>query len=364
MATPTLPTTAAAPPQAAERSDGGAPRWRGALAGAALFVLVAALAYAPAVLNSYRLFVIALIMIYAVGVLGLNVLVGWSGQIGLAHAGFFALGAYGTALLTDRGVPFLLSLLLISLLSAVAGAIVGWPAVQLRGFFLAIATLAFGELIVRGFAEARGLTGGGRGLSVPVFRVFDARQTTSAYYLSLIAAVVTFVALYRLLHGRFGRTLKAVRDIEVAAGPIGIPAARYKLMAFSLSGFIGAVSGALFAQLNTFIFPDMFTVNLLVILLVMLLVGGVASMTGSVIGAIFGVFIVELFQDLGEYQRLAYGIALVVIVRFLPGGIVSIPSRLRETRAFSSLRRSREDAATQDTPAAVPASDATTTATR
>lgn len=317
--------------------EGRTGRFR-ALKALALVALVAALALAPLALNSYRLFVIALIMIYALGVLGLNVLVGWSGQIGLAHSGFFALGAYGTALLMERDVPFPLALLLIGIVAVVVGAIVGWPAVQLRGFFLAIATLAFGELIVRAFAEARSLTGGGAGLAVPVFRVFDAKQTTSAYYLSLIAAVVGFFLLYRLLHGRFGRTLKAVRDMEVATGPIGIPAARYKLLAFSLSAFVGSVAGALFGQLNTFIFPDMFGTNLLVILLVMLLVGGVASITGSVIGAIFGVIIVELFQDLGEYQRLAYGVALVVIVRFLPGGIASVPARLRNTRVLGGMR--------------------------
>lgn len=300
----------------------------------ALVVLVGLLAYAPSALNSYRVFVLALIMIYSLSVLGFSVLVGWSGQIGLAHAGFMGLGGYGTALLLQRGWDFWPAMLLIAVISALLGALVGFPAVQLRGFFLAIATLAFGELIVRGFAEARGLTGGGTGMAVPAYRLGDLDQTRSAYMLTLIVVVVSFIALHRLLRGRFGRTLKAVRDIDVATGPIGIPSARYKLLAFSLSGLVAAVSGALFAQLQSFIFPDMFGVNLLVILLVMLLVGGVASIPGSVIGSIFGVVVVELFQDLGQYQRLAYGAALILIVRFLPGGIASIPSRLRGWRLF------------------------------
>ncbi len=298
----------------------------------ALVVLVALLAAAPSVLNSYRVFVLALIMIYALSVLGFNVLVGWSGQIGLAQAGFMGLGAYGTALLLQRGWDFWLALIVIALVAAVLGALVGFPAVQLRGFFLAIATLAFGELIIRSFAEARGLTGGGTGMAVPVYRLFGLDQTRSAYVLTLMVVVVGFIILTRLLHGRFGRTLKAIRDIDVATGPIGVPSPRYKLLAFALSGVVGAVAGALFGQLQSFIFPDMFGVNLLVILLVMLLVGGVASIPGSVIGAIFGVIVVEIFQDLGQYQRLAYGMALIIIVRFLPGGIASIPSRLRGTR--------------------------------
>lgn len=297
-----------------------------------LIGLVALLAVAPSALNSYRVFVLALIMVYSLAVLGFNVLVGWSGQIGLAQAGFMGLGAYGSALLLQQGWDFWPTLILISIVAAALGALVGFPAVQLRGFFLAIATLAFGELIIRGFAEARGLTGGGTGMAVPVYRLFGLDQTRSAYTLTLIVVVIGFVGLHRLLNGRFGRTLKAVRDIDVATGPVGVPSSRYKLLAFSLSGAVGAVAGALFAQLQSFIFPDMFGVNLLVILLVMLLVGGVASIPGSVIGATFGVIVVELLQDVGQYQRLAYGLALVVIVRFLPGGIASIPSRVRGLR--------------------------------
>lgn len=314
-------------------------RARAAMKGVGLLALVVGLAVAPTFLNNYRVFVLALIMIYALAVHGFQVLIGWSGQIGLAHAGFFGLGAYGTALLMgELGINFFLATIMMAAVAAIGGAIVGWPAVQLRGFFLAIATLAFGELIVRGFGEARGLTGGGTGMSVPVFRVFDLAQTRSAYYLALGFAVVGFFLLQRALSGRLGRTLKAVRDIEIATGPMGIHAPRYKLIAFSASAFVAAVSGALFGQLITFIFPDQFVTQLLVTLLVMLLVGGIGSPAGSVIGAVFGVVIVELLQDLGEQQRLAYAASLIVVVRFLPGGIASIPRRIRESRWFRSRR--------------------------
>ena len=313
--------------------------WRRILGYVGLLALLVYLAVAPTMLNNYRVFVIALIMIYALSVHGFQVLIGWSGQIGLAHAGFFGLGAYGSALLmTEYELNFFVTTMVIGLIAAVAGAIVGWPAVQLRGFFLAIATLAFGELIVRGFAEARGLTGGGTGMSVPVFRVFDLNQTRSAYYLAYGFAIVGFFLLHRTLNGRLGRTLKAVRDVEIATGPMGIHAPRYKLIAFSISAFVASFAGALYAQLITFIFPDQFVTHLLVTLLVMLLVGGVGSAAGSVIGAIFGVVIVEAFQGLGEQQRLAYAAALILVVRFLPGGIASIPLRARESRWFRSRR--------------------------
>lgn len=332
---PVVPASAADP--AVEHVDVRG-RLSGPLGALVVAVLVGVLVAAPFLLNSYRIFVLALILVYALGVLGFNVLVGWAGQIGLAHAGFFGLGAYGSALLMTAGVNFWVAMALIGVVAVLLGAVIGWPAVQLRGFFLAIATLAFGELIVRGFAEARDLTGGGAGLEVPTFRVFGLNQTVSSYYLALIVAVVGYLLLWRALRGRFGRTLKAVRDVEVATGPIGISAARYKLYAFSVSALVATISGVLFAQLNTFIFPDMFGTNLLVILLVMLLVGGVASIAGSIIGSIFGVVIVELLQDLGTYQRFAYGLALIAIVRFLPGGIASVPARLRNTRMLGGLR--------------------------
>ena len=295
-------------------------------------LLVVVLAIAPLFLNAYRSGLIATILMYSLGVLGFQVLVGWSGQIGLAHAGFFGLGAYGSVLLVNAGVPFLLAVPIVVVGSVLLGALVALPAVQLRGFFLAIATLAFGELIVAAIREARDITGGGGGIDVPEFLLFGQDETRSAYYLALIAAVLGFILLTRLLRGRFGRTLKAIRDMEVATGPIGIPAARYKLLAFALSACVGAVAGVVYAQLVGFIFPDQFGSNLLVILLVMLLVGGVGSVPGTVIGVIFGVLIVELFQDFGEYQLLAYGLTLIVIVRFLPGGIASIPARLRTAR--------------------------------
>ncbi len=309
-------------------------RRRGSRAVSALLavLLVVVLAIAPLFLNAYRSGLIATILMYSLGVLGFQVLVGWSGQIGLAHAGFFGLGAYGSVLLVNAGVPFLLAVPIVVIGSVLLGALVALPAVQLRGFFLAIATLAFGELIVAAIREARDITGGGGGIDVPEFLLFGQDETRSAYYLALIAAVLGFILLTRLLRGRFGRTLKAIRDMEVATGPIGIPAARYKLLAFALSACVGAVAGVVYAQLVGFIFPDQFGSNLLVILLVMLLVGGVGSVPGTVIGVIFGVLIVELFQDFGEYQLLAYGLTLIVIVRFLPGGIASIPARLRTAR--------------------------------
>jgi branched-chain amino acid transport system permease protein len=302
--------------------------------GAAAIPVVVALLIAailvPPHLGGYRLYLLSLIVIYGLSTVAFNVLVGWAGQIGLAHAGFFGLGAYGTSILHEHGVPWPLALVVASLGAALAGVIVGFPAAQLRGFFLAIATLAFGELIVRILIEARSLTGGGGGYSVTPFRIAHGDRTLSTYYLALGALVLFALAVARLMRGRLGRTLIAVNEVEIASGPLAISAARYKLVAFAISAFGASAAGALFAQLLTYLSPDLFRTNLLISMLVMLIVGGVRSLSGSIIGAAFFVAVQEIFQEAGEYQRLVFGVALMAIVVVLPGGLASLPARLRE----------------------------------
>ena len=296
----------------------------------ATFVLFAAMVVVPQNLGGYRLYLLTLIVIYALSSLGFNVLVGWCGQIGLAHAGFFGLGAYGTSILFEKGVPWFAALVIAGVGSALAGVIVGFPAAQLRGFFLAIATLAFGELIVRMLIEAKDLTGGGGGYAVPPFRIGDADKTLTIYYIAAGITVVYFLVVGRVLRGRLGRTLLAVNEIEIATGSLGISAARYKLLAFGISAFTAAVAGGLFAQLLTYLSPDLFRVQLLISMLVMLIVGGVRSLWGSIVGAAFFVAIQEVFQQAGEYQRLVFGLALMLTVVVLPGGLASLPRRVRD----------------------------------
>jgi branched-chain amino acid transport system permease protein len=293
-------------------------------------VLLGALVIVPHNISGYRLYLLTLIVIYALSSLGLNVLIGWCGQIGLAHAGFFGLGAYATSIMFEKGVPWFIALVLAGLGSAVAGVIVGFPAAQLRGFFLAIATLAFGELIVRILIEARDLTGGGGGYSVEPFRIGDFDKSLTTYYIALGITVLYMLLVGRVLRGRLGRTLIAVNEVEIATGALGISAAKYKLLAFGISAFTAAVAGGLLAQLLTYLSPDLFRTSLLISMLVMLIVGGVRSLWGSIIGAAFFVTIQEIFQETGEYQRLVFGLALMVTVVVLPGGLASLPRRVRE----------------------------------
>jgi branched-chain amino acid transport system permease protein len=289
------------------------------------------------VVNSYLLFVANLTLVYAIATLGFDILVGWSGQIGLAHAALFAIGAYGSTLGVSWGIPYLLTLPLVGIVTALVAVLLGFPAIRLTGFFLAIATLAFGFVIVEGLTAADGLTGGGAGLTVEIWRLPGITGSASTYFLTAAVAVVTFLLARRSLYGRFGRTLQTVRHLGPLAGSLGVSPLRYRLVAFGISGGIAAIAGALYAQLQTFIFPAMFDFNLLVPFLVMVFVGGAGSMLGPVLGAAFAVVLVEVFQDLGDFQAIAYGLALMLAITVLRGGLVSLGKELRDSRLIGRL---------------------------
>ena len=306
---------------------------------------------------------LAFVFAYAAAAIGFNLLVGYSGTLGLAHAGLFGLGAYGTAILSappecleegcdpvireavsGYGWPFLLTVPIVCIAAALLGVIVGFPAARLRGFFLAIATLALGELlvtIIRLDDEVwSGLkTNGGTGKQVPLWEIPGAGRTMSAYFLALIALFIVFVAYVILTERRLGRTLKAVRDIEIATGPIGISATYYKLVAFGLSAVAAALAGAAWAQNSAFVNPQTFRTRLLVFLLVVLIVGGLGRLWGPLIGAFFFVYLRQELQDTQKLLFLLLGIALMLSVLIMPNGIASLPDRIRDSRWAKDMQR-------------------------
>lgn len=305
----------------------------------------------------------AFVFAFAAAAVGFNLLVGYSGTLGLAHAGLFALGAYGTAILSaprecleegcdpvvreavaGYGWPFLVSVPVVCLAAAIIGIVVGFPAARLKGFFLAIATLALGELIVTIIRLDdkvwSGLkTNGGTGKQVQIFRLFGAGHIRSAYFLALIALFITFIGYVILTERRLGRTLKAVRDIEIATGPIGVSATYYKLVAFGLAALAASLAGAAWAQNTAFVNPSSFRTRLLVFLLVCLIVGGLGRLWGPLIGAVFFVYIRQELQDTQKLLFLLIGIALMLSVLMLPDGFASLPDRMRDSRWAQDLRK-------------------------
>lgn len=295
--------------------------------GSAVAVAVVAAVLLPQFLNGYSLYIVTEVVIYALACLGLTVVIGWSGQVAMAQAGFFGIGAYGTNYLFVHHVPWLVSALLAALLSGLIGGIVGYPASRLRGFYLAIATLAFAELADQVFNSASSITGGANGETVPGFHIGSLATNTSLWYLSAAILAVALLVLWHLGRTRLGRCFRAVRDMEIATGSLALSAARYKVFAFIASAILGSIGGSLFGQALTFLTPDSFSLTLIVEFLIVVFVGGVDRLLGAVLGAIFLVVIQEVLQSVGAYQRLVFGATLVVVVRFLPGGLVSVGSR-------------------------------------
>ena len=300
---------------------------------------------------------LAFVFAYGAAAVGFNLLVGYSGTLGLAVAGLFALGAYGTAVLSaPSGArealsgydwPFFLALPVVCIAAAIIGVLVGFPAARLKGFFLAIATLALGELIVTIIrlddAVWSGLkTNGGTGKQVPQFLIPGLDRILSAYMLSLGALVLMMLAYIVLTNRRLGRTLKAVRDIDIATGPLGISSTYYKLVAFGLSAFAAALAGAMWAQNSSFANPQTFRSRLLVFLLVVLIVGGLSRKWGPLIGAIFFVFMRQKLQDTQKLLFLILGIALMLAVLILPNGIAVLPKQIRDSRWVKDLQRRLE----------------------
>ena len=325
-------------------------------------IVLVALAILPLGLNNYWRFLAALVVAYTIANLGFQVVVGWSGQLALSHAAFFGIGAYLGAILPQviekstfdpatganvahrtwsGSVPFLVALVLIPPVCAAAGYVLGLPAIRLKGFYLAIATLAFAGMIVRVFVEAKDYTRGGEGLSVHTFRLFGWDRAISSYELALAIAVFVWVLMGRLRSTRFGRTLFAVRDTDIAASSLGVHVTQYRLAAFAISAGLAALGGVMWGQAVGFLAPQAFTTALLNAMLMMIIVGGVGTRAGAAIGAVFYVAVDQFFANFstfkdaalkGAYRNIAFGLALMICIGVLPDGFASLPERVRGLR--------------------------------
>jgi branched-chain amino acid transport system permease protein len=300
---------------------------------ARLFGWLALLAAAllPLVAGGYWLYLLTLAGAYGVVALGLNLLTGLSGQISLGHAGFFAIGAYGASIASSRfGVPYPLAALIAVAVGWLTGLIVGFPAVRLRGLYLAIATMAFGIGVERAIYFFRGITGGPYGLSIdpPVMLGYAFDTPRKLYYLVLAVVVVSIFYVANLVQTRPGRMLVAMRDSEVAARSSGINVPRLKVLAFATSAALAALGGVLYAPIINFISVDHFTLWLSITFVSMIVVGGLGSIAGSFLGALFVVFVPELLRGLGAYHQIVYGLAMILVFVFWPTGLAGILATL------------------------------------
>lgn len=306
-------------------------------------VLMIALVAAPYALNAYALSFITIILITVVGVLGLNILTGYTGLISLGHVGFLVTGAYAYAILVAKyQLPPLIGFLGAGIAPALASLIVGAPSLRLKGLYLAITTLAFSFIINTLILEARTLTNGARGIAVKRPEILGVSFDSDAAftYLCLGFAVVTLFATLNIRRSRVGRAFVAIRDNDIAARVMGINLHTYKLLAFVTSAFITGIAGALYGIYLSFVSVEGFPFLLSIEALAILIVGGLGSALGAVLGTIFIVLLPEAARILfslfstqmdalfstgaQELKSMLYGIVIILFLRFQPRGLVGL----------------------------------------
>jgi len=319
--------TAPAAAPAAARSRPGAAGQRRALAGLALLLALAPLAFP----NAYVYEVAILVALNAVVCVGLNLLIGYAGQVSLGHAAFFALGGYGSALLAvHAGWPVWASLPAALAAVALIAWAVGRPTLRLEGHTLAMATLGLGVIVSIVLANEDRLTGGPDGMSVPPLALFGhTLHGERAWYAVAAAALWLAVAMaLNLVHSPVGRALRALHGSPVAAETLGIDSARWKLRVFVISAVMAATAGALAAHHGGFITPGKASFLHSVELVIMVVFGGMASVWGAVVGAAVLTLLPQLLTVLKDYETMVFGAVLVATMVFFPRGIVPTLARL------------------------------------
>jgi branched-chain amino acid transport system permease protein len=319
MSTLTVPTAAAA------LADGQRLRW------VALALLLLAAVALPFVVSNYRSFQFTLVLVYAIALLGLNILTGYNGQISLGHGAFYAIGAYVAAIMIDKfGLPYWLTVPAAGVLCLVVGFLFGLPALRLEGLYLALATFALGVSMPQllKYKRFEHWTGGVQGIVIvkpeAPFAPFGVKLSADQwlYLFTLAVTVVMFWLAWNLLRGRIGLAWVAIRDSSVAASAMGVDTALYKSAAFGISAMYTGVAGALGAIAVQFVAPDSFTVLLSISLLVGIVVGGLASIPGAVFGALFIQFIPNVADHISKAAPWAiYGAFLIGFMFLMPAGI-------------------------------------------
>jgi len=297
---------------------------------AAVLVFLGAACVLPFVLTNYHTFQAALVLVYAIALLGLNILTGYNGQISLGHGAFYAIGAYCAAMLMDQGgIPYWGTVPVAGAVCLLAGFLFGLPALRLEGLYLALATFALGVSMpqILKYHLLEKWTGGVQGITIakpdpPAFLATVLNADQWLYFFVLAVAVLMFVLGWNLLRGRVGRALVAIRDHHTAADVMGINTALYKSLAFGVSAMYTGVAGALGAIAVQFVAPDSFNVFLSITFLVGIVVGGLASLSGALYGALFIEFVPNIADELSKAAPWAiFGVVLIVFVYVMPTGV-------------------------------------------
>ncbi len=283
-------------------------------------------------LNGYWVFVLAQVALLTLVGVGLNVLLGLTGQVSFGHVGFYAIGAYTVAILTTKaGLSFWLAWPLAALIGGACGALLAVPALRVKGPYLAMITIAFGFIVENGIIEAGTLTGGQNGImGITSPALGGLAQGERAVALLAIAAAGLGLAAYAwLARGTWGAAMRAVRDAETAAESVGLNPLVIKTVAFAVSALCAAAAGALFAPLSGFVTPHTFGFLQSILFVLVVMLGGAGSVTGPLVGALLVGLLPELLSGLEEFRLLFFGVLLLVVLWVAPGGVVGGLQRLR-----------------------------------
>ena len=297
-------------------------------------LLIIGMLFMPLLIDDFYLGEISYICILAIAGIGLMILSGYTGLASLGHAAFLGIGAYTHAFLLTHGIPFILSIPIVIIVSFLVGAIIGIPILRLSGMYLAIATLALCFIAEHVFIRWEHFTGGNRGLAVPYEEIFGISLTNSAvfYYLCLFFLIISMFAAINILRSPTGRAFVAIRDSEIAAQSLGVNLGIYKALSFAISGAFTGLAGALLAHYIGYLAPDIFNIFLSLTLLLLIVVGGMGSLHGTIFGAIFVGFLPQLIAICRDYlpssigsqpglEPMLFGLILVLFILYEPLGI-------------------------------------------
>jgi branched-chain amino acid transport system permease protein len=290
-------------------------------------LVLCALLVLPLGLEQYKLFVGSLVLVYVIGAIGLNLTLGYAGQISLAHAAFLAFGAYAVAILQPHGLPFELCLLIGAAISFAFGLLIGFPALRVKHHYLAMVTIGFTIIVflcLRNFPSVTGGSFGIPGIDRPDWGVVSFESDRAYYLYTLLWAVPALASAYWIKNSRWGRAFKSIRENEMRAETLGVSLRNYKLMAFAIGAGYAGVAGALFAPLLGYIDPSAFYIERSIQFLLIVVIGGLGRFEGPIIGAIVVVVLPEILRASQGLYLIIFALSIMLMMLFMPKGLIGL----------------------------------------
>jgi branched-chain amino acid transport system permease protein len=312
----------------------------------AVLVLIGLQATLRDIIGAYNYQILGLVGVNIILAVSLNLINGYTGQFSIGHAGFYAVGAYTSAALVEYGgpaitaaVPFLpqvaqnavlllFGIVAAALLAAIAGLAVGIPSLRLRGDYLAIVTLGFGEIIRVVILNVDAI-GGSRG--------FSGVAPLANFFWIYFFVLVTIVVVHNLVHSSYGRAFISIRDDEIAAEAMGVDTTRFKVLSFVISSMFAGIAGALFGHFTQYLHPNSFTFQTSFFVIIMIVIGGLGSIEGAVLGAVVFTVVLEMFRGFGAFRLVNFSVLLVLIMIYRPQGILGRWTLFRSRRKTGAL---------------------------